>query len=334
VEDWPQIIGGDGGFLAYDFSEPFRRYTTYVYLTVFRFVNEDWTEITGPWGGDPAGFISPLVMDPNNSHALLGGTNRIWRTANAHGSAVWSAISTSAVSGGGLINAIAVAPGNSNVIYSGSSTAKVHVTTDGGSNWFDRSPALILGEISDVVIDPSDPGRAYVSYYNTSGGRVMRTSNYGVNWNNVTGNMPVGVSSRALAVDWRFEPPMLYSGSGVGVYTSVDGGAHWVKDGLDLPNVIIGDLGIDTTNNTITAGTYGRGAWRADLPGVPMPGDLDGDGEIGLGDYAVLFDCMNGPDVSLVPVGCTSAQFQAADEMGDNDVDVEDYRAWSERVQP
>jgi hypothetical protein len=49
------------------------------------------------------------------------------------------------------------------------------------------------------------------------------------------------------------------------VYRSVDHGATWVKDGADLPNVNIGDLAIDRVNNFITAGTYGRGAWRSPL---------------------------------------------------------------------
>ncbi|MBI5866048.1 MAG: hypothetical protein HZB38_16390 [Planctomycetes bacterium] len=74
---WTQIVSGDGGFAAYDFVETFRKYTTYVYLTVFRLTATDWAEITGPWGGDPANFIAPLIMSPNNSHTLLGGTNRI-----------------------------------------------------------------------------------------------------------------------------------------------------------------------------------------------------------------------------------------------------------------
>ena len=66
---------------------------------------------------------------------------------------------------------------------------------------------------------------------------------------------PGRVSARALAVDWRFEPAGLYIGTGVGVYASTDGGVDWIKDGLDLPNVNIGDLAIDPQQDTITVGT-------------------------------------------------------------------------------
>ncbi|MFQ5495531.1 MAG: WD40/YVTN/BNR-like repeat-containing protein, partial [Phycisphaerae bacterium] len=267
VEEWPQIIAGDGGFLVYDFQDPTIKYTTFVRLTIFRFFGDFFdVEITGPWqaAGDPANFIAPLVMDPNDPHTLLGGTNRIWRTRDAHAGASWTPISDSTVAAGGTINAIAVAVGASDRIYSGSSTGRVFVTSDAAA-WTDRSAGLPTGQISDLLLDPDDAGTAYVAYHNTSGPRVLRTADSGAGWMDVTGDLPAGVSARALAVDWRATPENLFIGSGAGVYSSFNGGISWDKNGPDLPNVNIGDLAIDFTNNTITAGTYGRGAWRASL---------------------------------------------------------------------
>jgi photosystem II stability/assembly factor-like uncharacterized protein len=262
---WPQILSGDGGFAAYDFVTPSRRYITYVYLAVYRQYSGNTTNITGPWSSDSRNFIAPLIIDPNNATTLLGGTDRVWRTTNASGGASWSPISTNAVGAGTTLNAIAVARGASNTIYTGSRNGRVHVTTD-ASNWVNRSTGLPSGQISDIVIDPEEPGRAYVSYHSTSGSRVLRTDNYGVSWTSVTGSLPSGVGAKALAADWRFSPPGLFVGSGAGIYWSYNHGQTWTKDGTDLPNVNIGDLAIDAANNTITAGTYGRGVWRANLP--------------------------------------------------------------------
>jgi len=273
---WPQIVAGDGGFLAYDFNEPERRYTTYVRLVIFRIDNGGFADITGPWeaDGDPVNFIAPLVMDPNDPHTLLGGTNRIWRTNDAHTSANWTAISTTSVSNGGTINAIAVAVGAPDTIYSGSSNGALYVTTD-AATWQNRSAGLPGGSISDIVVDPENPAAAFVSYYNSSGARVHRTDDLGVTWSNATGDLPVGVAARALAIDWRFDPLVLCIGSGSGVYCSFDAGATWIKDGLDLPNVNIGDLVIDPASGTIVAGTYGRGAWRAMLADCNNNGQVD-----------------------------------------------------------
>jgi len=293
IEEWPQILSGDGGFLAYDHAWPERRYTTYVYLSVYRLEPDDWANISGPWGSDPRNFIAPLVMDPSDAHTLLGGTNRVWRTHNAHADADWTPISGTEVGGGGTLNAIAVAQLDSDTIYTGSSTGKVFVTTD-ASFWHDRSAGLPGGQVSDIFIHPDDPIIAYIAFHNTSGPRVLRTEDQGLTWTDVTGDMPDGVSARALAVDWRFDPPHLYSGCGVGVYSSFNGGVTWEKDGTDLPNVNVGDLAIDPVRNTITVGTYGRGAWRAELPDSDIPGDLNGDGCVDQADLGILltdWDC-------------------------------------------
>jgi photosystem II stability/assembly factor-like uncharacterized protein len=266
--DWPQIFAGDGGFLTFDFDQPARFYVTFPRLAVVRRnPSGSANTITGPWGGDPKNFIAPMVMDPNDSNTLLAGTNRIWRTSNASaGVPTWTAISTSEVVGGagGTLNAIAVAPGASDTIYTGSTNSRVFVTTD-ASVWVDRSAGLPNGQVSDLAVSPNDPGSAFVGFHNINGPRVLKTEDFGVTWEDVTGDLPGGVSARALAVDWPFGIPVLYAGSGVGVYSSVDGGATWIKDGPDLPNVNIGDLWVDLASGYLYAGTYGRGSWRAPL---------------------------------------------------------------------
>jgi photosystem II stability/assembly factor-like uncharacterized protein len=274
-DPWPQILSGDGGFSAYDFTNTSRRYVTYVNLTVYRQFSGT-TEISGPWGGEPREFIAPLVMDPGNARRLLGGTNRIWQTTNADSSPpTWTPISDASVWAGANMTSIAVAPGAAGTIYAGSTNGRVGVTTD-SSTWFDRSGGLSGAPVSDIVISPTTPGTAYASFASTSGVRLARADAYGTSWTNVTGTLPAGVRAKALAVDWRVYPPMLWVGSGAGVYSSADHGATWVKDGADLPNVNVGDLQIDRVNSTITAGTYGRGAWRATLPTPPCFANCDG----------------------------------------------------------
>ncbi len=288
-QTWPQLQAGDGGFSVFDWTGTTRRYTTYVYLAIYRWNNSSGSDITGPWGSDPANFIAPLVGDPNSATTLLGGTNRIWRTTNASsGSPTWTAISTSTVAGGGTINAIAVAKGASNTIYSGSSTGKVYVTTN-AATWNNRSTGLPAQEISDIVISPYDPGTAYVSFYKTTNARVFKTTDFGVNWTDVTGTLVQGVRANALAVDFDATPHGLYVGAGAGLYMSLDGGASWIKNDASLPNVNVADLWLDSANRILTAGTYGRGAWKATLP--PMcRADYNGDGFVTGEDFDEFVD--------------------------------------------
>ncbi len=313
---WSQLQVGDGGFSVYDPSTSTnRRYTTYVYLTITRWTNSASKGITGPWGSDPVNFIAPLVGDPNSGSTLLGGTNRIWRTTNASATTpTWTAISDTSVAAGGTINAIAVATGAPNTIYSGSSTGKVYVTTD-AATWNNRSTGLPNGQISDIVISPTAPGTAYVSYYNTSGNRVLRTTDFGVTWTPMTTGLPTNVSAGALAVDFAFTPPTIYVGAGAGLYYSSDNGATWTKNNATLPNVNVADLFIDPVARTITAGTYGRGAWMADLP-RPCPADFNHDGFVNGDDYDALAEAFDAGNA-------------AADFNHDGFVNGDDYDAFA-----
>ena len=289
VDEWPQFMGGDGGFLAFDHADPTRVYTTYVYLTVYRTDGFGTADISGAWGSDSRNFIAPLVMDPSDSHTLLAGTDRVWRSTDAHSGANWTPISNTTVSSGTTLNAIAISHQDSDKIYVGNRAGDVYVTSN-AATWNARTTGLPIsrGEVADIVVDPNNDDVAYVSFHHTTGMRVLRTDNSGVLWSNVTGDLPGGASARALAVDWAFDPPHLYVGSGAGIYWSSDGGSHWEKDGTDLPNVNIGDLRIDPVQRTITAGTYGRGSWRAALADGGVFADIDGDGDVDLSDLQLL----------------------------------------------
>ncbi|HRX87258.1 MAG TPA: hypothetical protein P5572_19705, partial [Phycisphaerae bacterium] len=55
-----------------------------------------------------------------------------------------------------------------------------------------------------------------------------------------------------------------------------------------------------------------------------MPGDLDGDGNVGLNDFALFPNCLTGPVAGATP-GCTRADLD-----NDDDVDLVDFSGWQE----
>jgi len=292
---WAQLQIGDGGFSVIDASTTTRRYTTYVYLEITRWTGGVQANITSAaWGGDPTDFISPLVGDPNSTTTLLGGTNRIWRTTNATaGAPTWTAISTNAVGSGSTIQAIAVATGASNTIYSGNGAGRIYVTTD-ASVWNLRSTGLPNASVTDIIISPTAPGTAYASFFASTGSRILKTTDFGVTWINKSAGLPVGVVPTALEVDFSATTPVLYAGSGAGIYTSQNDGATWIKDNATLPNVNVTDLSIDRVNKTIVAATYGRGAWRASL--LSCRPDLTTTAVVGAPGYGIPNGALNNDD--------------------------------------
>ena len=264
---WPQVIGGDGGPVAIEWSNPNRYFTTYVRLSpLYRWLRPIVSQgtVTGPWGGDRASWANgPLVVDPNLASTLLAGTYRVWQTTNSGTN--WGLISGDLTNGGHL-RALAIAPLDSNVVYSGSSDGRVYATFNRGGSWFLRNAGLPAGQIiSDIVASPFDPLTAYLSVDQATGGRLFRTVDGGVNWENLTGTLPAGIRGMSLAID--FATRVFYLGTDFGVYSTADLGERWVQESLGLPNVPVYDAQIDTVNRWLVAATHGRGMWRAPLPG-------------------------------------------------------------------
>ncbi len=280
---WPQIIGGDGGYAAYDPTTFDRLYTTYVYLRIYRVVGGGYANISGPWSGDTREFISPMVLDPNDPQRMYAGSNRLWVNSAVASTADWTAISTASVGDGGTVSAIEPVPGLPGVVWVGNSRGGIWRTADAGATWT-QARAADNTYISVIDAQPGSATVAFATRETSSGARLIRTVDAST-WSDATGPLPAGVSATALAVDWGRGVPAVYLGSGAGIYATWDSAATWVKDGMDLPNVNIGQLEIDAQRRTVIAGTYGRGAWRSPMP---LAADLNLDGTVNGADLGTL----------------------------------------------
>jgi autotransporter-associated beta strand protein len=235
----------------------------------------------------------PLVMDPANSQRLLTATDRVYESTN--GGNLWVPLSTPNTNGWlapatATINLLGIPNGNPNVIYA-DVDGDIYVTLNHGATWNKRD--IIIGgvtindQFSSITVDPNNPLIAYVTRArfngaapNTSGGpptfagHVFRTTDGGQNWFDITGNLP-DVPTWTLAIDPRPNPNVLYVGTDQGVYFSTDLGQTWNRFGVGLPQTQVRTLILDQLHDYLTAGTYGRGVFRAwlnsDEPPYPVP---------------------------------------------------------------
>jgi len=198
------------------------------------------------------------------------GTYRVWKSATG-GATVGSFHPISPdLTNGGTLRAIAICPGVPGSYYTGSSDGVVSFTSDDGATWQRRSTGLPGAAVPHVVVQPDNATIAYTISRAISGDRVFMTTNTGVTWVSITGNLPDGVSPHSIAVDFRSNPDKLYVGSDYGVWTSADGGITWIKDSSGLPNTTVFDLQIDLAHDQLVAATHGRGVWKASLGVGPV----------------------------------------------------------------
>jgi photosystem II stability/assembly factor-like uncharacterized protein len=190
---------GDAGYSAIDFLQPQNVYVACAGISVQKSTDGGNT-FSGAENGidanDSSDFIPPLVMDPSDSSRLYFGTYRLYQTLDGANS--WTAISPDLTSGT-EIAAIAVAPSDSNTVYTGAAySGIVYVTRNAlagtGATWSEVNLPFPLS-LTQITVDPQNPLTAWAAVTGptcctASVGLVYKTTNGGATWANFS-NAPL-----------------------------------------------------------------------------------------------------------------------------------------------
>jgi photosystem II stability/assembly factor-like uncharacterized protein len=294
-ENWTSMFGGDGGWCAADLNDPNIFYGEYVYLNIHRsddggatsdyISGQFWDGSQWTWKPIPfritdamnqqALFIAPFVLDPNNSNCILGGGLSLWRTNNAKApntnstGPVWSTIKTSI---GNRISALAVAKGNSNLIWVGYDKGQVFNTLNGAAanpTWqrvdhAGSNPLTPTRFCTCITIDPRNHSVVYIAFGGYSRGNIWKTTDGGLKWSNI-GNLLPEAPIRAIAIHPR-KSNFVYIGTEVGVFASEDGGGTWSPTNEGPTNCSVDDL--FWMNEVLVSVSHGRGMFTIDLSAV------------------------------------------------------------------
>ncbi len=284
LENWLGICAGDGGYCAIDQANPDVGYasTQFFYSIFGTTTNWQGISVIGPAiPGDRIAFIPPLVLDPNDGRWLYIGTNYIWRRDNQ--AQTWTPrLAGQQLCTSGELRAIAIAPGDSDRIYTGASNGEMWMSVNRGQSWTQintGSPGLPNRVITSISVNPANKNDVLITVSGTGTGHVWRCADTTAAtrvWQDRSGgggtSLP-NVSANRLARDpFDFES-ILYAGTDVGVFVSEDGGSSWANATapLGLPNGQVTDFKIQVPINSLIAGTYGRGMWKLALPPIVYP---------------------------------------------------------------
>lgn len=287
-QQWPAVIGGDGGFARINWQNPNTVYHTFYsqqgLVSLERSDNggANWySASTGINSSNGTLFYTPYILDRNAPNHMLVGTDRV--NESLDGGISWHEDSLQLV--GGLstnryVSALGISPLNSSIMYAGTNNGALFKTTGGNnygpSTWTDVTsnlPALPSNIwFTQFYFDPTDVNTVYVSggrFYRANGaGFLYKTTDGGASWTNILGNLPnlplnyvIGYESTAGKV--------LVISNDIGVFYSMNDGVSWTWLNVGMPNTAVYELALDPAQTTLLAFTHGRSVWKMSLPQGP-----------------------------------------------------------------
>ncbi len=170
----------------------------------------------------------------------------------------------------GTISYVIESPHEKGVIWVGTDDGLVQLTKDDGETWTNVTPEG-LGEtlVNAIDISPHDPGTAYIATtrykFNDHTPKLMKTTDYGKTWTEITGNISNGAYTRVVREDEE-RKDLLFAGTETGLYLSRDGGKDWQNFNMNLPVTPILDLMV--AHDDLIVATSGRAFWILDDLGL------------------------------------------------------------------
>jgi len=159
------------------------------------------------------------------------------------------------------------------VIWVGTDDGNIQVTKDGGKSWTNVAPNVQgvgrEGCISSITASRFEEGGAYVTIDRHALGDMTpyayRTTDFGKTWTRLVG-AGSGIRGYAHVIKEDVEKPsLLFLGTELGLWISIDGGAHWAEFRASrFPAVAVRDLAIQAREGDLAIATHGRGIWIID----------------------------------------------------------------------
>ncbi len=213
--------------------------------------------------GDNLYFISPDLTTRDTMKIRVSTRTTGGITTDATGAETYSTIVS-----------LNESPVKAGMLFAGTDDGKVWVTGNDGATWTDLTSRIAGVPANTYVsrIEPSwkDTATFYVTFDNHRRGDftpyVYMTRDGGRTFRSIVSNLPTGSADFVHVI--REDPvnqELLYLGTDVGVYVSLDRGGSWQRFMTGLPTVPVHDLRIHPRDRELIAGTHGRGVWIADV---------------------------------------------------------------------
>ncbi|MBK7761806.1 MAG: T9SS type A sorting domain-containing protein [Bacteroidetes bacterium] len=267
VLNWTRYYGGDG------FRPQFNKFDDQIFYAEWQNGNVVATDDGGfnfnnitqsITSMDRCSWNSPYMISRFNQDVLYFGSYRVLKNTNGPVDS-WTAISGDLTNGTDnpfhVITTIDESPLNSQVLYAGTSDARVWITQNNGLNWTLINTGLSNRNISCVLASPDSASHVFVSQTgyrnNDSIPHIYYSTNFGSTWTSIAGNLPNFAISDIWIKPGTGDSNIVVANDG-GVYATLNKGITWDRVGNNMPIIPVFDLDYNPSTKRIIAGTYAR----------------------------------------------------------------------------
>ena len=240
---------------------------------------------------------SPFFISPHNPAVIYFAGNRVLKSVKRGedfslvspdlSKKQWAKIDTSITLTGGIttdatgaetygtVVALAESYVKPGILYAGTDDGNVWKSHNDGATW-ENLTGRFPGLPAETYVSRLEPSYADTStFYVTFEGHrtndftpyLYVTNDGGKSFRSIVNDLPKdGVADFLHVV--REDPhnrDLLFAGSSLSVYASVDRGAHWTKFSTGFPSVAVYDLKIHPRDHELMAATHGRSLWIVDV---------------------------------------------------------------------
>jgi len=294
ANQWDEINGGDGGYVAVDPTNTNILYSETTGISIEKSTNggASWAAATAGITDTGGLFINPFLLDPNLNTRLFTSGRSMWRTTNSAGT--WTQASTTLATrmcGASTFNdnyaAYAVAPGDSNLMVMGTDLGRLCRLTNATTSTNATAPVCTtpLGAncatISSIAFDTGQPaGTAqnsrivYATVSDFGFSHVLKSVDGGQSWATIdnqagtTARLP-DIPAHSILSDPIYPPgERLYVGTDLGVFVTIDAGLNWMRENAGFSNTPIEWMVM--RNRVVGTGS----AETSPVPKAPATGEL------------------------------------------------------------
>ncbi|GJQ61265.1 MAG: glycosyl hydrolase [Melioribacteraceae bacterium] len=281
--DWFYQIGGDGYETSWHFDDPLKIIGGYQFNGLMRSTDggNNWQSATSGLSDEGSGsapFITKIAksnLEPDLLFAV--GSQGVWKSTN-FGASWMSRPITSNWMGSSSFTDVKISRADPDIVWAGSrmdSFAKIFVSTDRGETF---TPSTVysdvqMGGISGISTHPHDAETAYVLFSYAQSPKILKTTDLGQSWTDISGFGTNSVSSNGFPDVAVYDllvmphtPDTIWAATEIGLYESTDDGATWAYADNGLPAYPIWMM--THVEEEVVLATHGRGVWSVNIPGL------------------------------------------------------------------